>query len=140
MSGDSQEKHSASFDRETYVKMLITIARADKENGPPEYRFIRKQAIQMGVNYEKVLRETDPDFDIGTQKVSRLTAMRVLKDAIMIASMDGNFTLPEKQKIYTYAERLDIPRTDVDNLEVLVGELKALDQRWKELVAGHPNE
>ena len=140
MSGASQEKSSASFDRETYVKMLITIARADKENGPPEYRFIRRQAIQMGVNYEKVLRETDPDFDIGTHSVSRLTAMRVLKDAIMIASMDGNFTLPEKQKIYTYAERLDIPRTDVDSLEVLVGELKALDERWKELVAGHPNE
>jgi len=140
MSGDSQEKSSASFDRETYVKMLITIARADKENGPPEYRFIRRQAIQMGVNYEKVLRETDPDFDIGTHKVSRLTAMRVLKDAIMIASMDGNFTLPEKQKIYTYAERLDIPRTDVDTLEVLVGELKALDGRWKELVAGHTDE
>lgn len=140
MSGDSQEKSSASFDRETYLKMLITIARADKDNGPPEYRFIRRQAIQMGVNYEKVLRETDPDFDIGTHKVSRLTAMRVLKDAIMIASMDGNFTLPEKQKIYTYAERLDIPRTDVDTLEVLVGELKALDERWKELVAGHTDE
>lgn len=140
MSGASQEKNAASFDRETYVKMLITIARADKENGPPEYRFIRKQAIQMGVNYEKVLRETDPDFDIGTHKVSRLTAMRVLKDAIMIASMDGNFTLPEKQKIYTYAERLDIPRTDVDTLEVLAGELKALDERWKELVAGHTDE
>jgi hypothetical protein len=140
MSGASQTKSSDSFDRETYVQMLITIARADKENGPPEYRFIRKQAIQMGVNYEKVLHETAPDFDIGTHKVSRLTAMRVLKDAIMIASMDGNFTLPEKQKVYTYAERLDIPRTDVDTLEVLVGELKALDQRWKELVAGHPNE
>jgi stress response protein YsnF len=140
MSGDSQGKSSASFDRETYVKMLITIARADKENGPPEYRFIRKQAIQMGVNYEKVLRETDPDFDIGTHKVSRLTAMRVLKDAIMIASMDGNFTLPEKQKVYTYAERLDIPRTDVDTLEVLVGELKTLDERWKDLVAGHTDE
>ncbi|BBO77237.1 hypothetical protein DSCW_46540 [Desulfosarcina widdelii] len=140
MSGESQEKSSASFDRETYVKMLIAIARADKENGPPEYRFIRKQAIQMGVNYEKVLRETDPNFDIGTHKVSRLTAMRVLKDAIMIASMDGNFTLPEKQKIYTYAERLDIPRTDVDTLEVLVGELKALDERWKDLVAGHTDE
>ena len=140
MSGESQEKSSASFDRETYVKMLIAIARADKENGPPEYRFIRKQAIQMGVNYEKVLRETDPNFDIGTHKVSRLTAMRVLKDAIMIASMDGNFSLPEKQKVYTYAEKLDIPRTDVDQLEILVGELRSLDQRWKDLVAGHPHD
>jgi len=140
MSGADQKTNPAVFDRETYVKMLITIARADKDNGPAEYRFIRKQAIAMGVNYEKILRDTDDDFNIGTHKVSRLTAMRVLKDAIMIASMDGNFTLPEKLKIYTYAEKLDIPRSDVDELEILVGELKSLDQRWKDLVAGHPTD
>lgn len=140
MPGANKEKSTAVFDRETYVKMLITIARADKENSLPEYRFIRKQAIQLGVNYEQVLRDTDKDFEIGTQKVSRLTALRVLKDAFMIASMDGNFSLPEKQKIYTYAEKLDIPRTDVDELEILVGQLKDLDLRWKELVAGPPDE
>ena len=137
MPGANQTDRSKVFDRETYLKMLITIARADKDNGPPEYRFIRRQAIQMGVDYERVLRDTDKDFRIGTQQVSRLTALRVLKDAIMIASMDGNFSLPEKQKVYTYAEKLGIPRTDVDQLEVLVGELKDLDQRWKALVAGH---
>ena len=117
MPGADQKKSNVVFDRETYVKMLITIARADKQNGPPEYRYIRRQAIGLGVNYEKVLKETDRLFEIGSQQVSRLTALRVLKDAIMIASMDGNFTLPEKQKVYTYAEKLDIPRTDVDRLE-----------------------
>jgi uncharacterized tellurite resistance protein B-like protein len=140
MPADNQKKHSAVFDRETYVKMLITIARADKDNGPPEYRYIRRQAVRMGVNYENILHSTNKDFNIGTHKVSRLTALRVLKDAIVIASMDGNFSLPEKQKVYTYAEKLDIPRTDVDELEVLVGDLKALDQRWKDLVAGHVHE
>jgi hypothetical protein len=54
--------------------------------------------------------------------------------------MDSNFTLPEKQKVYTYAEKLDIPRSDVDALEILVAELKSLDQRWKDLVAGLPHE
>jgi uncharacterized tellurite resistance protein B-like protein len=140
MSGANQDKRPSVFDRETYVKMLIAIARADKDNGLPEYRFIRKQAIQMGVNYERAIENTDKDFAIGTHKVSRLTALRVLKDAIMIASMDGNFSLPEKHKLYSYAEKLDIPRTDVDALETLVGQLKDLDQRWKELVAGHPDE
>ena len=140
MPGANQKKKSAVFDRETYVKMLITIARADKDNGPSEYRYIRRQAIQMGVDYEAILKNTPDDFNIGTHKVSRLTAMRVLKDAIMIASMDGNFSLPEKQKVYTYAEKLDVPRTDVDELEMLVGELKTLDQRWKGLVAGQPDE
>ncbi len=140
MPGANEKESAIVFDRKTYVKMLITIARADKDNGPSEYRFIRRQAIQMGVNYEQVLRETDKDFRISSHQVSRLTAMRVLKDAIMIASMDGNFSLPEKQKVYTYAEKLDIPRTDVDRLEILVGELKDLDRRWKKLVAGQPDE
>lgn len=136
----SHEKNTDVFDPETYVKMLITIARADKENGLPEYRFIRKQAIHLGVHYEQVLADTDKDFELGTQKVSRLTALRVLKDAFMIGTMDGNFTLPEKQKFYTYAEKLDIPRVDVDRLGSLVEQLKVLDQRWKNLVAGHPDD
>ena len=140
MPSANQDRRTNVFDRETYLKMLISIARADKDNSLPEYRFIRKQAIQLGVNYEQILKDTDRDFEIGTHQVSRMTALRVLKDAIMIASMDGNFSLPEKQKLYTYAEKLDIPRTDVDDLETLVGQLKALDQRWKELVAGHPDE
>lgn len=140
MTAATQENRASTFDRETYLKILIAIARADKENGPPEYRYIRKQAIQLRVDYERVLRETDKHFEIGTLKVSRLTALRVLKDAIIIASMDGNFTLPEKQKIYTYAEKLDIPRTDVDELETLVGDIRSLDRRWKDLVAGHPHD
>jgi hypothetical protein len=140
MQDTNQGKGPADFDCDTYLKMLITIARADKDNGPAEYAYIRKQAIGMGVDYEQILRDTSNQFKIGTHTVSRLTALRVLKDAIMIASMDSNFSLPEKQKVYTYAEKLDIPRTDVDELEILVGQMRDLDKRWNELVAGHPNE
>jgi uncharacterized tellurite resistance protein B-like protein len=140
MQDKSRGKRSTDFDRETYLKMLVTIARADKDNGPAEYAYIRKQAIEMGVDYEQILRDTDDQFEIGAQKVSRLTAMRVLKDSIMIASMDGNFSLPEKQKVYTYAEKLDIPRIDVDELEGLVAEMRALENRWNDLVADHLDE
>lgn len=140
MQDANQGKRSVDFDRITYLKMLVTIARADRENGPAEYAYIRKQAIEMGVDYEQLLRDTDNLFEVGAQKVSRLTALRVLKDAIMIASMDGNFSLPEKQKVYTYAEKLDIPRIDVDQLEVLVGEMRTLENRWNDLVADHFDE
>jgi uncharacterized tellurite resistance protein B-like protein len=140
MPGTNHKDNTVVFDRETYVKMLITIARADRKNGPPEYSFIRKQAIQLGVNYDQVLGDTENGLALGARQVSRHTALRVLKDAIIIASMDANFSLPEKQKIYSYAEKLDIPRTDVDRLEILVGDIKALDQRWNKLVAGHPDD
>ena len=138
MPRDNLEKKRSDFDRETYLKLLITIAKADKENGPKEYAYIRKQAIHLGIDYEKMLAETDETFEIGTPNVSRLTALRILKDAIMIASMDGNFTLFEKQKVYTYAEKLNIPRTDVDSLEEFVELTKKLERRWQELVAGTP--
>jgi uncharacterized tellurite resistance protein B-like protein len=136
MQGPHRENELNAFDRETYVKMLISIARADKENGPPEYHYVRKQAIGLGVDYDRVFEKTDKDFNLGAQKVSRTIALRVLKDAIIIASMDCNFSLPEKQKVYTYAELLDIPRKDVDVLETIVQEMKDLDRRWKKLVAG----
>jgi uncharacterized tellurite resistance protein B-like protein len=140
MQGTDQTANTTDFDRETYIKMLLTIARADKDNGPSEYQYIRKQAIRLGVNYEQILQNTGKDFEISHHSVSRLTALRILKDAIKIASMDGNFSLPEKQKFYTYAEKLDIPRADVDDLKSLVEDLKILDQRWRELVAGHPDD
>lgn len=139
MQGSNPERGAAGFDRETYVKMLIAIARADKKNGLQEYGYIRKQAIKLGVDYDRVLSGTDKYFEIGSLAVSRLTALRVLKDAIIIASMDNNFSLPEKERIYTYAEKLDVPRTDVDELESVVGAYRELETRWKDLVAGHPH-
>jgi hypothetical protein len=83
------------------------------------------------------LASTEKTFDINKQRVSRLTALVVLKDAIMIASMDRNFSLPEREKVYTFAEKLDIPRNDVDYLEECLKEYRALREKWDGLVAGN---
>ena len=37
------------------------------------------------------------------------------------------------QEIEQVIEKLDIPRTDVDELETLVGDIRGLDRRWKDL-------
>ena len=55
MPSTDRQTDDAAFDRKTYVKMLIAVARADRENGLPEYRFVRKQARQLGVDFEKIL-------------------------------------------------------------------------------------
>ncbi len=124
------------FDPRTYVRILVAIAKADKENGPPEFEYVSRQAERLGFDSEHFFRNTDKNFLLERQKVTRLTAMVILKDAIMLASMDGNFSLPEKMKIYAYAEKLDVARTDVDRLEKLIGEYHQLDQQWKQLVSG----
>ena len=128
---------SANFDSETYIKILIAIAKADKDNGPPEFEYIRKQAQRLGVDYDRFLASTEKSFDINKQRVSRLTALVILNDAIRIASMDRNFSLPEREKVYTFAAKLDISRSDVDYLEECLKEYRALCDKWDGLVAGH---
>jgi tellurite resistance protein len=122
------------FDPRTYLRILVAIAKADKNNGPPEFGYVRRQAERLGLDSEQFFRDTDKNFLIKSQAASRLTALVVLKDAIALASMDGNFSLPERMKIYTYAERLDISRNDVDRLEQLMDEYRRLDDNWRQLV------
>lgn len=122
------------FDPRTYLQILMAIAKADKDNGPPEYAFVRRQAQRLGCDYDQLLKTTDKNFLLQKQTVSRVTALMVLKDAIMLASLDRNFSLPEKQRIYDYAARLDIARNDVDALQALIGDYRRLDERWQTLV------
>ena len=131
------DANSKDFDSETYIKILISIAKADKDNGPREFDYVRKQAQRMGADYDRFLASTEKTFDIKKQHVSRLTALVVLRDAITIASMDRNFSLPEREKVYTFAEKLDISRNDLDYLEKFLKEYRALNERWDGLVAGN---
>jgi hypothetical protein len=122
------------FDAETYVRMLIAIAKADKDNGPPEFAYVRNKAVALGLDYEGFAQTTDKDYQLGKKKVSRLTALMILKDAIMLASLDRNFSLPERQRIYAYAQNLDVPRKDVDELENLIQAYRRLNHQWQALV------
>jgi len=123
------------FDSRTYISILVAIAKADKDNGPPEYDFVRRQAEYLGLDSDYFFLNIDQSFTIDRKNVSRLTALVILKDAILLASLDRNFSLPERMKVYTYAEKLDISRNDVDALVEMLEEYRDLDSRWQELVA-----
>ena len=124
------------FDPRTYLSILVAIAKADKDNGPPEFDFVRRRADSLGLDSDYYFKAIDKSFAIERQKVTRTTALVILKDAIFLGSMDGNLSLPERGKIYGYAEKLDVARSDVDLLEKLVDDLRLLDGRWRQLVAG----
>ena len=130
-------RDSIDFDKETYIKILIAIAKADKNNGPREFEYVRKIAQRLGVDYNRFLASTEKTFGINKQRVSRLTALMVLKDAILIASMDRDFSLPEREKVYAFAGKLDISRNDVDYLERCLKEYRALCEKWDRLVDGN---
>ena len=129
------ETGSAGFDAKTYIRMLIAIAKADPDNGPPEFAFVRKMARKVGVDYDAFMEDTDKSYVPDRQNMSRLTALVFLRDAIALASLDHNISLPERQRLFTYAEKLDIPRKDMEALETLVRDQRELSERWKRLVA-----
>jgi hypothetical protein len=129
------ETDDNDFDAQTYIRMLIAIAKADPDNGPPEFAYVRRLAGRLGIDFDLFLKTTDKSYSINKHSISRLTALVIVKDAIMLASLDRNFSLPERQRVYSYAEKLDIPRKDVDALETLVAEYRHLQKKWQTLVA-----
>ncbi len=124
----------SAFDAALYIRILIAIAKSDPENGPPEFNFIRRQALRWGLDYDRFIASTDKSYLLEKRALSRRTALTILRDAILLASMDRNFTLQEKQRVYLYAQQLDIPRKDIDRLEQLVKEYRALQNRWMQLI------
>jgi hypothetical protein len=124
----------SEFDPELYVKILIAIAKADPDNGRPEFAFINRQARALGIDFGRWFKQIDKGFAIEAINVSRATAMAVLRDCIQLASMDRNFTLAEKERVYTYAAKLDVPRSDLDRLERFVADCHELENQWDSLI------
>ena len=113
----------------------MAIAKSDPDNGEPEFNYVRRQAIGLGLDIDEYWDNTPKDFLTGRINVSRLTALVIIKDSIALATMDGHFSLGEKERVYSYAENLDIPRTDVDQVENLLKEFDDLKNKWETLVA-----
>lgn len=134
MTLSTEGANTRNFDAATYLRMLVAIAKADKDNGPPEYAFVRRRALRWGLDYDHYLNTTDKNFTVERQDISRITALTILRDAIALASLDHNFSLPERQRIYDYAEKMDITRSDVDALETIVTEYRQLNDSWRKLV------
>ncbi|UCF82664.1 MAG: hypothetical protein JSV50_15925 [Desulfobacteraceae bacterium] len=124
------------FDPELYIKILIAVAKADKNNGPKEFAYVENQANRLGIDFATVWDTTEKTFSISEIKVSRLTAMIIIKDCILLASMDKNFSLAEREKVYTYAEKLDIPRSDVDYIVGWLDDYNILEKKWDRLISG----
>ncbi|THB78502.1 MAG: hypothetical protein D3926_12860 [Desulfobacteraceae bacterium] len=129
-------KPSSNLDSDMYIKILVAITKADPSNGEPEKEYVRRQANGLHVNFNRVWSETDKSFEIGQVKVTRQTALTVLRDCIVLASLDDNYSLTERERILTYAQKLRIPLADINSLEKWVSTKKDLEKQWKKILAG----
>ena len=126
---------TSDFDPEVYLRLLVAVCKADPHNGPPEYQYVARMAARLGKDIVPLWNDTPKRFLLdGRPSVSRRTAMLVVKDAIMLATLDGNFSLGEKERVYNYAECLDLPRTDVDGIQAWLSDYSRLRDRWNRLV------
>ena len=131
---DYVDANTYDFDSRLYLKILVAIAKSDPDNGELEYNYVRRQAIKLGLDFDEYWDATAKSFLAGKLKVSRMTALVIIKDSIVLATLDGNFSLGEKERIYAYAQSFDIPRTDVDKIENLLGEFEGLKTKWEALL------
>jgi uncharacterized tellurite resistance protein B-like protein len=132
---DYVDANTYDFDARLYLKILVAIAKSDPDNGEPEYRYVRRQAVKLGLDLDEYWDATAKTFLTGRLKVSRLTALVIIKDALSLATLDGHFSLGEKERIYAYAQSFDIPRTDVDKVAKLLEEFEGLKSKWDDLVS-----
>ena len=128
------DANTFDFDSRLYLKILVAIAKSDPENGEPEFNYVKRQAVRLGLDIDEYWDSTDKAFLAGRIKVSRLTALVIIKDSLVLATLDGSFSLGEKERIYSYAGSFDIPRTDVDRVESWLNESETLKKKWEELV------
>ena len=128
--------NASEFNAEIYLRVLISIVKADRFNGRPERDYVRNRAHMLGLDFEELWETTEKGFSIQDAKVARPIALVILKDCVALASLDSSYTLFERSLVYGYAEKLDVSRSDVEKLEEWVEEYQTLNKKWDKLVAG----
>jgi len=126
-------ENQGDLDAEQYLRLLVSVAKSDPDNGPPEYEYVKRQANALGLDIVSLWNDTPKHYLLSPIRVSRSVALIIIKDCIMLASMDGNFSIGEKEKVYRFAERLDVTRTDVDAVVTWLGDYDRLRRQWNAL-------
>ena len=121
------------LDAQGYIRLLVAVAKSDPANGPPEYEYVKKQANSLGVDIVPIWNDTSKHYLLSAIAVSRRVALVIIKDCIMLASLDGNFSIGERERVYRFAERLDVTRADVDAVTAWLEDYDKLRRRWTAL-------
>ena len=126
-------ENQEDLDAEGYIRLLVAVAKSDPDNGPPEYQYVKSQANSLRVDIVPLWNDTSKNYLLAPIQVSRSVAMVIIKDCVMLASLDGNFSLGERERVYRFAERLDVTRADVDAVVAWLGDYDRLRRRWTTL-------
>ena len=113
------------------------MAKSDPEKRSAGIQLCQGPGQPVGAGHCEILErdlEAPSSWRAGSA-VSRLTALVIVKDSILLGHpWDGNF-LPgwKRKKVYRNADKLDVPRSDVDRVEQWLDAFRALRRDWDDL-------
>lgn len=102
------------FEAEVYLKALIAVAQADGVSSS-ERDFIQNQATLLGVdevNFEMMI-----SLDDLSNQINAVTRRIIVRDCIVLATVDGDYTENERRRIAGIAEALGVTPERTAQLE-----------------------
>ncbi|MCA9641034.1 MAG: hypothetical protein H6718_06730 [Polyangiaceae bacterium] len=103
----------SDFDGPTYLNALIAVAQVDGVK-PEEEAFINGQAEAMGLP----LPDLATPADVAASAVASTVTKRIIvRDCIVLASVDGSYTENERKRIFDVARHLDVSDALVERME-----------------------
>ena len=101
-----------------YLKALLFLASADGDIQERERKFIESQVQILSKKTDVAVSPAEPDTGFLHQTtMSRAKRMALLRDCLMLASVDGFVDVFERRTLHEMARILDVSSMDMENLE-----------------------
>jgi len=113
------------FQAEGYLRALIAIAQVDGVL-PVELDYLRHQATVMGFDLDVLMAEDEATpTDLG-QGCNAMTRRVILRDCIILACIDNEFSGAERQKVDEICDLLELDRALIPRFEDWIGRYEAV--------------
>lgn len=123
------------FDSVTYLRLLVAQAQVDGLV-PEERDYILLRGAMLGVDTEPLLAEPLRELPPVDPATSETTRRVILRDCIVLACIDGDYTETERARVHEVADWLSVPHSSVDRIEDWLRRYWELMDEAEALLAG----
>jgi len=102
------------FDPAAYIQALVVLAHTDGLL-PIEKTYVNAKAELLGVNVDWSVG--DGEWSPIPTSVSEMTRRVIVRDCVMLASVDGNFSDGERETVHRIAAWLEVDESACDGIE-----------------------
>lgn len=122
----------SSEEASIYLRTVIAVATSDGQVDDRERDYIDEQAMQLDVEVDKQKKLWDhPDSDLeflNNIEMARIKRLAIIRDCIIVGSLDGYFDIFERQEVNRIAEILKLDDSDVEEVEEWVKDNVSIEE------------